>query len=208
MILVGEPHPDLPVERLIHTLGLTEHVRVLGFVPIEQFVDYIGACDIILNLRYPTVGETSGSLQRALGLGKAVVVSDVVSFSELRDDICLKVPVGREEEDTIFEYLNTLVSRPDLARAMGARAQEWIARECSWSSVAERYVDFLQACVSGDWSRKSEQDSEGEPEKAAAPLAAAALAIDTSEPPASLELASLSHETSEDPVPEIEYESV
>src|SRR5215469_9704450 len=166
MILVGEPHPDLPVERLIRTLGLTEHVRILGFVPIERFVEYIGACDIILNLRNPTVGETSGSLQRALGLGKAVIVSDIGSFSELRDDICLKVPVGREEEDTIFEYLNTLVSRPDLARAMGARAREWIARECSWSSVAGRYVDFLQTCVSRDWSpKRSETKSEEEPEE-------------------------------------------
>jgi glycosyltransferase involved in cell wall biosynthesis/SAM-dependent methyltransferase len=147
MVLVGEPHPDFPVDRLIRTLGLGEHVRVLGFVPIEKFVDYMGACDIVLNLRYPTVGETSGSLQRALGLGKAVIVSDVGSFAELRDDICLKVPVGPGEEDLIFEYLNTLVSRPDLARAMGERAKEWVARECNWATVAGRYVSFLAECV-------------------------------------------------------------
>jgi len=204
MILVGEPHPDLPVERLIRTLGLTEHVRVLGFVPIEQFVDYIGACDIVLNLRYPTVGETSGSLQRALGLGKAVIVSDIGSFSELPDDVCLKVPVGREEEDAIFEYLNTLVSRPDLARAMGARAKQWIASECSWSSVALRYLDFLQGCVSGDGPREIDVT----PEKTAA---AAAVAIEEPlnspapppappDPPAS--------ETVQQPEEVIEYESV
>jgi glycosyltransferase involved in cell wall biosynthesis/SAM-dependent methyltransferase len=147
MILVGEPHPEFPVDQLIRTLGLKEHVRVLGFTPIEKFVEYIGACDIVLNLRYPTVGETSGSLQRALGLGKAVIVSDVGSFSELPDDICLKVRTApertQEEEDFIFEYLNVLVSRPDLARAMGERAREWVERECNWSSVADRYVEFL-----------------------------------------------------------------
>ena len=130
MILVGEPHPEFPVQQLIRTLGLQEQVRIIGFAPIEQFVDYMGACDIILNLRYPTVGETSGSLQRALGLGKAVIVSDVGSFSELPDDICLKVPAGPntaiQEEDLIFEYLNILVSRPDLAQAMGARAKVWV----------------------------------------------------------------------------------
>ncbi len=156
MILVGEPHPDFPVDRLIRTLGLSEHVRVLGFVPIEKFVDYMGACDIILNLRYPTVGETSGSLQRALGLGKAVIVSDVGSFAELRDDICLKVPVGPEEEDLIFEYLNTLVSRPELARAMGGRAREWVERECNWATVAGRYVDFLEGCVGIKDERQAE----------------------------------------------------
>ena len=147
MILVGEPHPDFHVEQLIRTLGLVEHVRVLGFTPIEEFVEYIGACDIVLNLRYPTVGETSGSLQRALGLGKAVIVSDVGAFSELPDSVCLKVPTGpgqtQQEEDFIFEYLNLLVSRPDLAQAMGRRAQQWVERECNWGSVADRYVAFL-----------------------------------------------------------------
>jgi glycosyltransferase involved in cell wall biosynthesis/SAM-dependent methyltransferase len=147
MILVGEPHPEFGVEQLIRTLGLQAHVRVLGFTPIEKFVDYIGACDIVLNLRYPTVGETSGSLQRSLGLGKAVIVSDVGAFSELPDDVCLKVPTeparAQEEEDFIFEYLNVLVSRPDLAQAMGARARDWAERECSWAAVADRYVAFL-----------------------------------------------------------------
>jgi len=149
MILVGEPHPEFPVNQLIRTLELREHVRILGFVPIDKFVDYMDACDIILNLRYPTVGETSGSLQRALGLGKSVLVSDIGSFAEYPNDICLKVPVGPQEEDLIFEYLNTLVSRPDLAAAMGARAKEWVARECSWSVVADRYVEFLEQVAGG-----------------------------------------------------------
>ncbi|MES1256801.1 MAG: glycosyltransferase family 4 protein, partial [Acidobacteriota bacterium] len=149
MILVGEPHPDFPVDQLIRTLGLRDHVRILGFVPIESFVDYMGACDIILNLRYPTVGETSGSLQRALGLGKAVIVSDIGSFAELPDEVCLKVPVGPHEEDLIFEYLNTLVARPDLARAMGARAKDWVDRECNWGVVAEQYVEFLDQVRQG-----------------------------------------------------------
>jgi glycosyltransferase involved in cell wall biosynthesis/SAM-dependent methyltransferase len=150
MILVGEPHPEFPVGQLIRTLGLQDHVRILGFVPIEKFVDYMGACDIILNLRFPTVGETSGSLTRALGLGKAVIVSDIGSFAELPDDVCLKVPVGAEEEDLLFECLNTLVSRPDLARAMGARAREWVERECNWGVVADQYVGFLGRVCRGE----------------------------------------------------------
>jgi glycosyltransferase involved in cell wall biosynthesis/SAM-dependent methyltransferase len=153
MILVGEPHPEFALDQLIRALGLSENVRILGFTPIEKFVDYIGACDIVLNLRYPTVGETSGSLTRALGLGKAVIVSDVGSFAELPDDICLKVPVApdrvQQEEDFIFEYLNVLVSRPDLARAMGERARAWVERECSWRVVAGKYVDFLSQFRNG-----------------------------------------------------------
>lgn len=152
MILVGEPHPELPVRSLISTLGLAANVRVLDFTPIEDFVGYMAACDIVLNLRYPTVGESSGSLLRALGLGKAVIVSDIGSFREFPDEICLKAPVGAGEEDVIFEYLNLLVSRPDLARAFGARAKSWVARECNWQTVACRYASFLKAVVEGrEW---------------------------------------------------------
>ncbi len=127
MILVGDPHPELQLESLIRSLDLSLHVRVLGFRPIEEFVGYLAACDIVLNLRYPTVGENSGTLMRALGLGKAVVVSEVGSFSELPESICLKAPVDASEEDYLFEYLNLLVSRPEVCARPWAhgRASGW-----------------------------------------------------------------------------------
>ena len=111
---------------------------MLGFTPIEDFNRYLAACDIVLNLRYPTVGESSGTLQRALGMGKAVIVSDVARLRVPRCDLP-KAPVGAEEEDYLFEYLNLLVSRPDHARRIGSKAREWVRAECSWEIVAGRY---------------------------------------------------------------------
>jgi glycosyltransferase involved in cell wall biosynthesis/SAM-dependent methyltransferase len=149
MILVGEPHPDLALSHLIRSLDLQARVRVLGFAPIQDFEGYLGACDIVLNLRYPTVGESSGTLLRGLGMGKAVLVSDVGSFSEYPDDVCLKVPVDSTEEDLIFEYLNLLVSRPEAAWEIGGRARAWVESECSWPEVAARYLGFLEEVVTG-----------------------------------------------------------
>jgi len=149
MILVGEPHPDAPVEPMIRSLGLSAHARPLGFTPMDDFVGYLAACDIVLNLRYPTVGESSGTLLRSLGLGKTVLVSDIGSFREFPDDVCLKVPVSAAEEDLIFEYLNLLMSRPEVARELGLRAKEYVARECSWPVVAARYADFLEHLAKG-----------------------------------------------------------
>ena len=144
MILVGEAHPDLPLQSLIASMSLQEHVRHLDFVPMEDFNGYLGACDIVLNLRYPTVGESSGTLQRALGMGKAVIVSDVGSFRELPDDICLKVPVDATEEEHLFEYLNLLATRPSIRGALGDRARAWAERECSWDVAARQYAKFLE----------------------------------------------------------------
>lgn len=149
MILVGEPHPELHLDTLIQSLDLGAHVRVLGFRPIDEFVGYLAACDIVLNLRYPTVGENSGTLMRALGLGKAVIVSEVGSFSELPESICLKAPVDSTEEDILFEYLNLLVSRPDLRKELGRRARNWVETECTWPQVARRYAEFIE-CVAAN----------------------------------------------------------
>lgn len=171
MILVGESHPDLPLASLIESLDLTASVRRIGFAPPEDFVGYLAACDIVLNLRYPTVGETSGSLLRALGLGKAALVSDVGSFEELPDDICLKVPVDAAEEDLIFEYLNLLVSRPDLRRQLGASARKWVERECNWDLVADCYSEFLESVVSGrEWERPERDEAAAEPPARAEPV--------------------------------------
>jgi glycosyltransferase involved in cell wall biosynthesis/SAM-dependent methyltransferase len=168
MILVGEPHPEFPLAAMIRSMGLSAQVRVLGFVPIEDFVGYLGACDIVLNLRYPTVGESSGTLLRSLGLGKAVMVSEVGSFQEFPEDVCLKVPVGAGEEDLIFEYMNLLVSRPEVAQALGANARDYVARECNWGAVARQYAAFLEAVVEDKEYRGA--DHRPTPE-AAAPVA-------------------------------------
>ncbi len=163
MILVGDPHPELQLESLIRSLDLGLHVRVLGFRPIEEFVGYLAACDIVLNLRYPTVGENSGTLMRALGLGKAVVVSEVGSFSELPETICLKAPVDASEEDHLFEYLNLLVSRPEVRKALGARAREWVECECTWPKVARRYAEFLERIAGNGTALPARETTSVEP---------------------------------------------
>src|SRR5258708_11965228 len=103
MILVGEPQPDFPLQSLIQSLDLSASVRLLGFVPMDDFVGYIAASDIVLNLRYPTVGENSRTLMRALGLGRAVIVSEVGLFSVLPGDSCFKSAVDTRDEDSTFE---------------------------------------------------------------------------------------------------------
>ncbi len=171
MILVGEAHPELPLDSMISSLGLSAHARRLGFTPIEDFNGYLGACDIVLNLRYPTVGESSGTLLRSLGMGKAVIVSDVGSFREYPDEICLKAPVDATEEQHLFEFLNLLISRPGVARAIGARARNWVKRECNWESVASRYASFIESVAQGKSWEQPEQETAAEPQRAAVAVA-------------------------------------
>jgi glycosyltransferase involved in cell wall biosynthesis len=146
LLLVGEAHPELPLASMIHALDLDARVRHVGFAPMEDFNGYLAACDIVLNLRYPTVGETSGTLLRALGMGKPVIVSDAGAFREYPEHVCLKAPVDAAEEEFLVEYLDLLIEQPDVARAISGRARAWVERECRWSAAAERYAGFLEQC--------------------------------------------------------------
>jgi glycosyltransferase involved in cell wall biosynthesis/SAM-dependent methyltransferase len=184
MILVGEPHPEFPLEGMIRSMGLSAAVRVLGFTPIDEFVGYLAACDVVLNLRYPTVGESSGTLLRALGLGKPVLVSEIGSFQEFPEDVCLRVPPGAGEEDLIFEYLNLLVSRPDVRRSVGERARQYVEQECNWDRVADLYTSFLDTVVQGkNWTPNRDRKGADGPSDAPSDRPSAPTAIPTPDAP-------------------------
>ncbi len=150
MILVGEEHPDFPLTPLLDHLDLHGEVQHIGFAPIEDFVGYMAACDIILNLRYPTVGESSGSMLRALGLGKPVLVSEVGSFAEFPDEVCIKIPAGTpDEEELIYEYLRYLCEQPESAKILGEAARAWVGETCNWDKVAAEYMHFCRQIADG-----------------------------------------------------------
>ena len=107
----------------------------------------MAACDVLVNLRYPTMGETSGSVIRALSLGKPLVVSDVGWFSELPDDAVLKVPVDDTEVDVLAAALGVAV---DHGEALGSAARSYVLREHDLAHVADRYVEAVEVTAGGD----------------------------------------------------------
>ena len=110
----------------------------------------MAACDVCVNLRAPTMGETSGSVIRQLSLGKPVVVSDVGWFAELPDAVALKVPVDAGETDALYAALE-LLARDEGARAsMSAPALDLVRREHDLERAAELYVAALEQAVGGE----------------------------------------------------------
>ncbi|HEV7517134.1 MAG TPA: hypothetical protein VGR07_12605 [Thermoanaerobaculia bacterium] len=97
-----------------------------------------------VNLRYPSAGETSGTVVRLLGLGRAVIVSDDGTFSEIPDNCCAKVPLDEAEEETLFAYLQLLYKEERLRREMGENARRHMAEHCSLAGSARGYADFLK----------------------------------------------------------------
>jgi glycosyltransferase involved in cell wall biosynthesis len=129
-------------------LDLPEGVVRRDYVPEAELWSLMAACDAIVSLRSPTMGETSGSAIRALSLGKPLVVSDVGWFSELPAEAVLKVPVDEHEEETLLASLEALAD-PAVRAAMGARASELVEREHRLDRVAEAYAAALEQLAGG-----------------------------------------------------------
>jgi len=130
-------------------LELPEGVEHRDYVPEDELWSLMAACDAIVSLRSPTMGETSGSAIRALSLGKPLVVSDVGWFAELPDEAVIKVPVDEHEEDTLAAALEALTD-PNVRVAMGAAARELVEREHRLDRVAEAYAAALEELAGGE----------------------------------------------------------
>jgi glycosyltransferase involved in cell wall biosynthesis len=116
-------------------------------VPEERLWSLMAACDVLVNLRYPTMGETSGSVIRALSLGKPLLVSDVGWFSELPDDAVLKIPVDELEVPMLAAALGFAAEH---GRTLGANARAYVLREHDLDRVADLYAVALEVAAGGD----------------------------------------------------------
>jgi glycosyltransferase involved in cell wall biosynthesis len=146
LLLVGGAGERFDVQRRLERLGLNDGVERMDYVPEDRMWSLMSACDVLVNLRYPTMGETSGSVIRALALGKALLVSDVGWFAELPGDAVLRVPVDDYEVATIAAAIGVAA---DHNAALGAAARASVAREHDLGRVADAYVAALETAAGG-----------------------------------------------------------
>jgi glycosyltransferase involved in cell wall biosynthesis len=141
-VLAGEAAPGGGLDELLAS-GLGEGVRRLGRLGRAEFLTAMRAVDVAVNLRYPTAGETSGTLMRLLGLGKAVIVTDEGPFAEIPDGCCAKVAPDEAEEELLAAVLGRLVADPELRREMGDNARRHMAAHHTLAGSARAYADLL-----------------------------------------------------------------
>jgi hypothetical protein len=119
-----------------------------GYLSEEDFWRAASAASFAVNLRYPTMGESSGAVCRLAGFGLPIVVSDIGWFRELPDAFASKVPVGRDEVEAIARALDLLTRDEDERRRRAEAAADWgRARSPAW--VANRYAEVLHEVVEG-----------------------------------------------------------
>ena len=148
LLLVGSAADRFDLDRWLERLGIGGESLVReGYVDEGRLWSLMAACDVLVNLRSPTMGETSGAVIRGLSIGKAMLVSDVGWFAELPDGVALRVPVDEHEVPTIAAALELAADR---AVELGAAAREYVAREHDLGRVADGYAAALEEAAGGE----------------------------------------------------------
>jgi hypothetical protein len=101
----------------------------------EEFWLVASAVDVVVNLRYPASGETSGIGVRLMGIGRPVLTSDGEG---------LGVPVGLGEEEGLLATMRLLAAAPARTRDYGLVLRERVGRENSLARVAAGYEAVLR----------------------------------------------------------------
>jgi len=150
LLLVGATSPGFDLDRRLQRLGLDgAGIQREGYVEESRLWQLMMAADVHINLRSPTMGETSGTAIRALSLGKPLIVSDVGWFAELPDEVALKVPVDEHEVETLGAALELLATRSDVRRTMGGAAARLARGQHDVDRVAEQYVAAFELTAGG-----------------------------------------------------------
>jgi len=145
-LIVGEVQKGFTLDpELVASLG--DRLVFVGRQPMETFYLYMLACDVVVNLRFPSTGELSGTLIRTLGMGKAVLVSNIGPFAEFPEHTVARIDVGPPEIDVIAGTLRFLFEHPELRDTMGRFAREHVETYYKLEDEAAAYLGFLDKVI-------------------------------------------------------------
>lgn len=136
----------------IGALGLSSAVRLRGHLDHEAFIAQIATVDVCINLRDPTMGETSAVVTQAMQLGTPVIVTDTGWYAELPDFV-LKVPAGPGAVDALVERLARLDADRGMLDSLAEATRQYASTELDFSATVGRYLEII-AELSGERTRR------------------------------------------------------
>jgi glycosyltransferase involved in cell wall biosynthesis len=131
--LWDEGHIRAQIERL----GLGSLVKLLGFLPENLVEQKLSTADLAINLRYPSMGEASGSQLQFWNYGLPTLVTRTGWYASLPEATAAFVRPEHEVAD-IQTHLRAFLADPGAYRAMGERGRQSLA-----NNDPEKYVDDM-----------------------------------------------------------------
>ncbi len=137
--VVGTVFHEREVRAAVELLGLRERVIFCGYVTDETLEGTLAAADMAVNLRYPTMGEASGSQLRIWDHALPSLVSASDGYAHLPPDTVCFVRPEHERAD-IQRHLRRFLRHPGYFREKGRRGRAWLTAH----HLPGMYIDALR----------------------------------------------------------------
>jgi glycosyltransferase involved in cell wall biosynthesis len=142
-LLVAGQFVSTDLERAVAPIMAAAGVVRLPHLAEREFWMAAGAVDACINLRYPSVGETSGIAIRLMGIGKPVMVTDGPECARFPEDACVRIAPGVAERDSLLDHMLLLTSMSGVASAIGQRGAGHIRAHHRVDQAGRQYWELL-----------------------------------------------------------------
>lgn len=148
LALVGRRIPTWDPEPVLRASGLGDRVTLAADVSNEEFLGWLHAADVVVDLRFPHRGEVSGTLIRAMQVGKPTVVSGVGTYLDLPDDVVVHVAPGPPDAAELAAVFSRLTADPGSRTRMGERAKAHLDATAGNDRTAHGYERAIEQTLS------------------------------------------------------------
>jgi glycosyltransferase involved in cell wall biosynthesis len=150
LVVAGATDPRLPLAAWAAEAGLGAAMRVTGRLDLVDFERHLAAADVVLALRFPSHGEMSGAVVRALGVGRPVLVSaGSAAAAEFPEGVIVTVDPGRGEEGELEALLRHLHAGAALRETIGTLAAAHVRHGHGLEGTVETLAGFLRGVEAG-----------------------------------------------------------
>jgi glycosyltransferase involved in cell wall biosynthesis len=132
------------VRAQIGALSLKTQVTLHGFTPEVELDEALSRADLALNLRFPTMGEASGSQLRIWAHALPSLVSEIGWYASLSPDMVAHVRPNENEVEDIQKHLRSFISNPQWFARMGERGRKELEEKHSPELYAEVVLEIAR----------------------------------------------------------------
>lgn len=149
-VFVGRSHESFDGTACMKHSPCSDRIFFPGFVSNSDYDLYMNACDCGINLRYPSVGETSQTLLELMAHGKPVIISRTDENDQYPGDAVFRIPVGKTCVEDLVRILRKLNDNKELRQSTGSAARHYIKQNHKPAKVFDMYEHCIRQTAKVD----------------------------------------------------------
>lgn len=144
-VLLGSGEQVEVIKHKATTLGISEKITIMPYVPITEIPKYIAAADMVV-LPYTYAATTSRSLIESMAMGKPIITTNVGEISKVVTS-GIDALVVRPNKKQIASAIEKLIVCPSLSQKIGKNARKTIEVYYGIDTIVDRTFTIMQKVI-------------------------------------------------------------